>query len=319
VVLKIEKADSEIYESKARPAPLFPVSGADENPYVLLVLENWKLIALVTFLIVVATYIVTKTLMTKWYQATAIIEPIPEGAVENRVEGGLGALGGGSMSTFLMISGIDSQAQESLTILRSFTFNTQVALRHNLSDELLRDIDEKPKTPRKLQMRLFDVLRTRFSVDYSMQAHDLSVHFIDRDPIRAQEILQYYLTDLRELQRQDAIKNAGAAIESLEKEASSTGDSLLRENLYALVARQVQRQKLAEVEADFAFKILEPPISPDRPYSPRASINCLVMMMLTPLLMIVYLAVRQLWRGGRARTPASPARRRSIAEHELSF
>ena len=225
--------------------------------------------------------------MTKWYQATAVIEPIPEGAVENRVEGGLGGLGGGSMSTFLMISGIDSQAQESLTILRSFTFNTQVALRHNLTDELLRDIDEKPKTQRKLQMRLFDVLRTRFSVDYSMQAHDLSVHFIDRDPIRAQEILQYYLTDLRELQRQDAIKNAGAAIESLEKEASSTGDSLLRENLYALVARQVQRQKLAEVEADFAFKILEPPISPDRPYSPRASINCLVMMMLTPLLMIV--------------------------------
>jgi hypothetical protein len=319
VALKIEKADSENYENKARLTPLFPVSDAAENLYVLLILENWKLIAAVTFLTVVATYILTKTMMTKWYQATAVIEPIPEGAVENRVEGGLGSLGGGSMSTFLMISGVDSQAQESLTILRSFTFNTQVALRHNLTGELLRDLDEKPKTQRKLQMLLFDVLRARFSVDYSMQAHDLNVHFIDRDPIRAQEILQYYLTDLRELQRQDAIKNAGAAIESLEKEASSTGDSLLRENLYALVARQVQRQKLAEVEADFAFKILEPPISPDRPYSPRASINCFVMMMLTPLLMIVGLAIRQLWRGGRARIPALPARRRSLAEHDLSF
>ena len=54
--------------------------------------------------------------MTPWYQATAIIEPIPEGAVENRVEGGMGGFGGGGMSSFLMSTGIDSQAQEYLTI-----------------------------------------------------------------------------------------------------------------------------------------------------------------------------------------------------------
>ena len=71
--------------------------------YILLVLDNWKLIAAVTFLAVVATYILTKTVMTKWYQATAVIEPIPEGAVENRVEGGMGGLGGAGMSTFLMV------------------------------------------------------------------------------------------------------------------------------------------------------------------------------------------------------------------------
>ena len=96
------------------------------------------------------------------------------------------------------------------------------------------------------------------------------------DPIRAQEILQYYLDDFRELQRQEAIRNASAAIQSLEKEAGSTGDSLLRENLYALAARQVERQKLAEVEADFAFKVLEQPVSPDRPYSPTREYQLLL-------------------------------------------
>ncbi len=68
-------------------------------------------------------------------------------------------------------------------------------------------------------MKLFDTLKGRFKVDYSIQGHNLSVHFIDRDPIRAQEILQFYLDDLRELQRQEAIRNASAAILSLEKEA----------------------------------------------------------------------------------------------------
>ena len=320
MALKIEKSDPELFDNRTRVASVFPLGEASENLYALLILENWKLIAIATFIAMVATYLVTKFAMTKWYQATAIIEPIPEGAVENRVEGGMGGLSGAGMSTFLMISGIDSQAQEYLTILRSFTFNTQVAERHRLTDELMRDVEPKPKTQRKMQLKLFDLLKARFKVDYSMQAHNLSVHFLDRDPIRAQQILQFYLDDLRDLQRQEAIGDARAAIDSLEKEARSTGDSLLSENLYALVARQLQRQKLAEVEADFAFKVLEPPISPDRPYTPRASINCLVVMLLMPVLMTMAIVGRQLWRNERARISPPPQRRRApAAEHDLSF
>ena len=119
--------------------------------------------------------------MTPWYQATAIIEPIPEGAVENRVEGGIGGFAGGGMSSFLMSTGMDSQAQEYLTILRSYTFNTGVAMRHNLTDDLLQD-EKRPKTERKLKMKLFDILKGRFKVDYSIQGHNLSVHFIDLRP-----------------------------------------------------------------------------------------------------------------------------------------
>ena len=320
MALKIEKTDSEGYELRARAIarPGWEETLA-ESPHLMLILEHWRLIAAATFIVVVATFVVTKTMMTKWYQATAIIEPVPEGAVENRVEGGLGGLGGGGMASLLMASGVDAQAQEYLTILRSYTFNTEVAEHHNISEELLRDDEgEKPKTIRKLKMKLFDVAKTRFKADYSLQAHNLSVHFIDRDPVRAQEILQYYLDDLRELQRAQEIKNASAAIASLDKEAKATGDSLLRESLYALVARQVQRQKLAEVEADFAFKILEAPVAPDRPYSPHASVNCLVMLVVTPILMVAFILVRDLWRTTR-RPKASSAKRRAVAEHGASF
>ncbi len=260
---------------------------------------------------------VTKFVMTPWYQATAIIEPVPEGAVENRVEGGIGGFAGGGMSSFLMSTGMDSQAQEYLTILRSYTFNTGVAMRHNLTDDLLQD-EKRPKTERKLKMKLFDILKGRFKVDYSIQGHNLSVHFIDLDPIKAQEILQYYLDDLRELQRQEAIRNAAAAIQSLEKEALSTGDSLLRENLYALAARQVERQKLAEVEADFAFKVLEAPVSPDRPYSPRALINCFIALVLTPLLVSLVIILRASRKAG-GKAAMLQQRRRSIGEHGASF
>ena len=314
---KIEKTESEAYELKGRLAPVSPLEEVSASPYLLLILSNWKLIAGITLVAVVVTFILTKTVMTPWFQATAIIEPIPEGAVENRVEGGMGGLAGGGMSSFLMATGIDSQAQEYLTILRSYTFNTEVAVRHNLTDDLLLD-QKRPKTERKLKMKLFDILKGRFKVEYSIQARNLSVHFIDLDPIRAQEILQYYLDDFRELQRQEAIRNASAAIESLEKEAQSTGDSLLRENLYALAARQVERQKLAEVEADFAFKVLEAPVSPDKQYSPHASINCFIAMLVTPMLVILVILLRHAWDSAHMLT-APAARRRSVGEHGAAF
>jgi hypothetical protein len=316
VARKIEKAESEAYDLKGRLAPVTPHEEYSESHYLLLVLDQWKLIATITFVAIVITYVLTKTTMTPWYQATAIIEPIPEGAVENRVEGGIGGFAGGGMSSFLMSTGMDSQAQEYLTILRSYTFNTGVAVRHNLTDDLLPD-EKRPATERKLKMKLFDILKSRFKVDYSIQGHNLSVHFIDLDPLKAQEILQYYLDDLRELQRQEAIRNAAAAIQSLEKEAGSTGDSLLRENLYALAARQVERQKLAEVEADFAFKVLEAPVSPDKPYSPRALLNCFVVMLLTPLVAALVIIIRDTRRAGR-KAETLQNRRKSI-EHGASF
>jgi len=317
VARKIEKTEAETYEIKGRLTPVSPLEEIPASPYLLLILSKWKLIAGITFVAVVAAYILTKTVMTPWYQATAIIEPIPEGAVENRVEGGMGGLGMGGVSSFLMSTGIDSQAQEYLTILRSYTFNTEVAVRHNLTDDLLLD-QKQPKTERKLKMKLYDVLKGRFKVDYSIQGHNLSVHFLDLDPIKAQEILQYYLDDFRELQRQEAIRNASAAIQSLEKEAESTGDSLLRENLYALAARQVERQKLAEVEADFAFKVLEAPVSPDRQYSPHASVNCFVVMLLTPVLVILAILLRHAWDAAHILTTPA-ARRRSVGEHGATF
>ena len=72
-------------------APILSHDEYYENPYLVLILDHWKLIAAVTLVAIVVTYILTKFVMTPWYQATAIIEPIPQGAVENRVEGGLGA------------------------------------------------------------------------------------------------------------------------------------------------------------------------------------------------------------------------------------
>src|SRR5262249_55461793 len=94
------------------------------------------------------------------------------------------------------------------------------------------------------------------------------VYFKTKTPDEAERILGYYVDDLREKLRSREVQSAGAAIESMKAEARGTSDALLQAQLYELIAKQMQQLRLAQVEADFAFTVLEPPAAPDKPYSP---------------------------------------------------
>jgi hypothetical protein len=57
---------------------------------------------------------------------------------------------------------------------------------------------------------------------------------------------------------------------SLQDEIKQTPDALLQNQLYELMAHQIQREKLAEVQANFAYKLVEPPVVPDHYFAPSA-------------------------------------------------
>jgi len=98
-------------------------------------------------------------------------------------------------------------------------------------------------------------------------------------------VLGWYLEALRERLRSQEVQSAALAAKSLEDEISRTSDSLLQSQLYELLARQIQREKLSQVEADFAFKVIEPPVVPDAKFSPHVARAA----MLTGLLVLRHL------------------------------
>ena len=325
MALKIEKIDPEGFD-KNRVTSL--VLREDEAPdyvsdAIATLISNWKLVALITFVVVAITFAVTKLMLTKWYRATAIIEPITEGGVEDRMQGGMGSVSGSDVAALMGLGGSsDQQAQEYMTILQSFAFNTAVARDHNLVDHilshqsLLASLLARPRTTRRqVDMDVYESMEDLFSVEYSIQAGNLSLHFLDEDPLVAEKILNHYVNDLRQLLRQEAIRSSSAALESLEKEAKTTPDPMMAQNLYALIAKQIQRQKLAEVSADFAFKILEPPVSSDRPFTPRARVNCFLAMVLTPVVVLVFL---MLFGSRRSESSGSTARKHSAQFADLA-
>jgi hypothetical protein len=246
----------------ASPSDRFVESEIGPPLYAVVLGRWWRAIAVTTLVVAAVVGLVSKFVLPKWYQAVAIIKPVPEPAVESRMEGGMGALGG-DLGALIGIQGdADVVAEEDMTVLTSFAFNTAVAERHGLVKPLLKGTkyEDADVNSREAKWAVYYELKGRLDLDYSLQTGNLTLYYEDPDPATAQRVLSYYLNDLRDRLRQRAIRDARAAVTSLEAEARNSSDPLLAQNLYTLIARQVEREKLAQVQADFAFKVLERPL-----------------------------------------------------------
>jgi hypothetical protein len=126
----------------------------------------------------------------------------------------------------------------------------------------------------------------RFDCEYSIKSGNISLYFQANRRDDAERILGYYIGDLRELLRSREVESTSAAIESLKEEAGATPDPVLRTQLYETIAKQVERKKMAQVEADFAFRVIDPPAASDEHFKPHVKADCFIMMFLTVVGMV---------------------------------
>lgn len=271
---------------KGRVRSYYDDDTVDLAPYILAICVRWRTIVAFASAVAALTAIITGFVLHKWYRATAVIRPISTPAVESRIAGVMGALGGGlgglgGLTASIGAAG-NNDADEYIAILRGFQFNVTLAEKHQLSTELLRPgplsfLDGS----KDLNWKVYRILKKRFDCEYSTKTGNITLSFEARDRQKGDKVLGYYVDDLRDLLRAREVESASSAIESLEAEASSTPDAVLRTELYGLIAKQVQRRKMAQVEADFAFRVLDPPAASDTPYRPSVLLDSMLALVLT--------------------------------------
>jgi uncharacterized protein involved in exopolysaccharide biosynthesis len=284
-------------------APTMPAAARPKTPldYLRAVLRE-HLIALVVvpFLAVLATGITTKFVLTKRYKARAILMPRHDmGNLASRAAamGFAGELLGFDAGA---LQGLSSGlgGEEYIAIMKSFDFVHSLITRYRLDKEVFKPRSSFLSSLSQLvsfshdkpsDWKLYKAMLDRFDCTYDYKSGNLTLTFIDPDRELAQKVLDIYIVSLRDQLRSREVKEAKAAVESLDDEAGKTPDSLLKGQLYELVARQVQRQKLAEVQADFAFRVIESPIAPEKADSPSPAKDCLVVMILAVLLSLSWI------------------------------
>ncbi len=280
-------------QRRAWPRPAGPVELADAQAvaesdaawlqYWMLASRWWLSILVVTVIAASATWWISKFYLQKWYRANAILTPVAQPLTPG-ASGVMGAGAAGSIAELLGGGSLgDTSAQEYMSILKSFAFTISLAERHQPVAAFALDANDgvRPRT----QWQLFNIINGHFGCDYNMKTGGLTLSFSAKTREEAQRILGYYVDDLRDKLRGREIHEAAIAVGSLREEVNKTSDSLLQSQLYELMASQLQREKLAQVEADFAFTVIEPPVAPDKPDRPHPTRNCIVVLLFAPLLM----------------------------------
>jgi hypothetical protein len=185
-------------------------------------------------------------------------------------------MGGGMLSLFGFGGESDNTmtAQRYIAIMRSFSFTTELAARYGVDKEIAarEGIDPARLSPWKIS----DALKNSIDAEYDYKTGNLVIYFQDPDPARAKRMLNHFLEGLRDKVRNEEIQSASTAAASLREEIGRTSDAILQNQLYELLARQIQRAKLAQVQADFAFKMVEPPLVPEKYYAPVARRNAML-------------------------------------------
>jgi hypothetical protein len=296
--------------------------------------SRWRLLACVVVVSGLSVFILTTRLMVPKYQATALLRPNQQqssglaglagavlGSTSSSSGGGLASLLGGGNG-----NGITTHdPQELIAILQSYAFTDSLVSDNHLASKITRKRNGLilwllgPHHP--THWKLYRIMSRRFDCDFSVRTGNLTMSFVDKDPALARFVLKQYVDRLRSQLRKQDVQESRVAVQSLEAQAHGTSDPVLAAQLYGLVAQQLQQEGSAQMSADYAFEVIEPPVVPDEVYSPWPLLDMSAAVVVSFLALLFFLYAKDRFRSShREVIMAMPASLRSgpngIAERE---
>jgi hypothetical protein len=275
--------------------------------YVDLLRSRWILIASLTIGIGLGYGLYTKFLTVKWYRAQAIVTPVPPEEGLSLATGGasdmMDGLGGG-IASLLEGGSADTVtlAERYTAIMNSYAFTTDLVNKYHLEHNIVGVRSKNAPTVTKWSVH--QMIVDRFNTEFDFKSGNLTLYFMDPSPAEAQRVLGFYLDSLRDKLRNEEVQAGASAAASLQEEVRQSSDALLQTQLYELMARQIQREKIAEVQSDFAFKVVEPPVVPDNYFAPKARQNATMAASITFVLVCTWILASDFIRRAKAQLEA---------------
>lgn len=89
------------------------------------------------------------------------------------------------------------------------------------------------------------------------------------DPVIAANLVQYFVAALNDHMSKEARRVAALNKKYLEEQLLQNSDPLIKQKIYTMIAQQVETAMMAEVKENFSFKVIDPPMVPDKKIKPK--------------------------------------------------
>lgn len=205
------------------------------------------------------------------YRSEATI--IPREQEKGGAASALSALGGfGGMAGSILGLGGSGSLDKFETVLKSRIFSKNIYIKHKFEmlpvlypqtwdSEHKKWLPEVQRTP--TEQDVVNRLSGMLSINMPRKQRTMTIAVEHTNPQFAKKMVDYYLTELSETLRQETLQDAAQNQTFLKKQLGQTSDVLLKEKIYALMAKEIEKETFARAQMPYSFQILDPPIVPD--------------------------------------------------------
>jgi len=302
-------------DKQDQPAPVAPPAYYAPYPYagpyveendernlldLFLVLVKHKVMIIAVVVITGIAAVIISLLMQNVYGSEATISLRPEEKGSSfSLPGALGGLGAMVAGEFGFGGGGTLEKLE--VVLKSRALSAKVIKKYDLMPILFsEEWDAVKKTwikkglsnePPTIQDGIKIIRKSLLEVNRDKKNNTITVMFDNPDPATSKNIVDYYLTELSETLREEVLKDSRDNRHFFNEQLERTSDALLREKIYTLLAREIEKETFALAQKCYGFVILDPPVVPDidKKVKPKRAIIC-ILSVLTAFFAAIFLS-----------------------------
>lgn len=143
-----------------------------------------------------------------------------------------------------------------------------------------------------IQATHYKFLKENFSISKDDKTGLVRIKFKHYSPYVSKEVLQEIISRINSTLKEKDIKSAQNSISFLKKELSSTNLGDLKIAINRIIAKQIETIALANSSPEYYFKILSPPMFPEKKISPNRTLLVILISMATLLISMLFFIIK---------------------------
>jgi Chain length determinant protein len=300
--MRFYKVEMDSY-TQAKPRELMPNTNSDfDRAAAFLWRRRWLLSILIAVGAVAGAGL--SYCFTPLYKADALLIPSDEMLGLNAASGALGGLGSlGGLASLVGIGGKGDKESEAIETLKSRGLTTSYIESKGLM--LILFHDRWDPVARKWRVgsfghaptledgyRIFD--KSIRTVVENRKTGLTTISVTWEDPILAKQWTDGLVDAVNDLLRTQAIERTTRNLDYLRKAADATNITEVRATIYKLMETEIKKQMVAYGGKDYAFRVVDPAVVPERKDFPHRALFLLGGAIVCPILGFLLIALRDL-------------------------
>jgi len=254
--------------------------------YLKTILRHKVLICSIVGVFVVGAAIVSLS-MAPTYEAKAVIMPVKTSEVKE----GMMAVA----SQFGLGGPEQSQKTEIVGLLKSNFLRERMIRKYNLLPVLFKPSMLKGKSEEQQIWMGLRFLTKSLAITTKQRENTVEIGMRFSDKKAVADIVRYALLELTDVMSSEEKRVADGNRRHLESTIDQTPDPLVRVSIYNLIAKQVEKSAMSQATENFAFKVLDPPKTPDQRVSPRRTLMVVIAFVIGLVVAILVSLAKEYW------------------------